>query len=157
MYAPYYPPSLLVQGNCDDLFTDYTNCKFAYSEVEENTGVNSDSDTDIIVIITLLAAVILLFVLFGIVYGVMRSHRYSENYNNPRYSSTSTIVATGNEHRPNYSTVQQVSVSPNTQSNHEPERMHESPQKPLNNQENYQNYSPYQHAQPSYYSLNDDQ
>ena len=121
----------------------------------EFVHANSDPYTNFFVIVALLAAFILLLVLFGIVLGIMRYRRKSEIENNSRYSSTSAIVARGNEHRPNYSTVQQVSAD--TQSNHEPERMHESPQKSLNNQENYQNYSPYQHAQPSYYSLNGDQ
>ena len=68
----------------------------------------------------------------------MRSHRYSNHKSNPQYSSTSTIVAkvmkTG-----------QIILLYNkfltSLSYHEPERMYEFPQKPLNNQENYSPYT----------------
>ena len=151
MSSPYYPPATLVKGNCDDLTkTTNNNCFFAYSEAK------FDRETEKLVLLGFIVAICLLCLIIGIANCIRKTQKKNNNSNSdPQYSSTSAIVATGNEHRSNYSTVQQVSVSPDTQPNHEPERMYESPQKPkINNQENY---SPYQHAQPSYYSLNNDQ
>lgn len=138
MSVPYYPASSLVKGNCDDLTqSSYNNCFFAYSEAK------FDQETVKWVVYFFLMASLLLCIISVAVLCIRRLRKDANN----RDLQYSSIVATDNENRSNYSTVQQVSVSPSTESNREPERI-------SNNQENC---SPYQHVQPSYFSLNNNQ
>lgn len=155
--------STIVEGDCNTLVYTYNNnCKFAYSNATGNYNENIDTVTDtglsiyIWVAISLSTCVIVFCVMFLAIFAVMGRRK---RYGDPElYSTSSTIVGTGNAYRSNYSSVQPVSQYQETPRTYE----QTTPQPPKdvyignNETNNNNNYSPYKQEAPYYISLNKD-